>query len=233
MQVIKSHVTNFKDNEEEYKFLSNFKKGQNKDIYKYFFNKEPYYFVPEVVTQINSIERDTYKYESVNQANIVFYVYLDDNTENNRNNIRTAIRILRELFPENLNIGSNKIPRFNFRINDILCVAFGDGDNKEILDNDEFRKPTDYNENICTYANSEIDPEQKCNEINDITLQISNNKLCKYEKDSCNLNNIYSYNKLLFNNSNKYSKYFLLDECSERKISSTKDLYEYIGVDVL
>ena len=51
MKIIKNHVTNFKDNEEEYKFLSNFKKGQNKDLYKYFFNKELYYFVPEVVTK--------------------------------------------------------------------------------------------------------------------------------------------------------------------------------------
>jgi hypothetical protein len=57
MKIIKNHVTNFKDNEEEYKFLSNFKKGQNKDLYKYFFNKELYYFVPEVVTKRSSIVR--------------------------------------------------------------------------------------------------------------------------------------------------------------------------------
>ena len=44
IKIIKNHVTNFKDNKEEYNFLSNFKKGQNKDLYKYFFNKEPYYF---------------------------------------------------------------------------------------------------------------------------------------------------------------------------------------------
>ena len=80
MKIIKNHVTNFKDNEEEYKFLSNFEKGQNKDIYKYFFNKESYFFVPEVVTQRNSIEPDTYKYEykfyldHVNLDNILEYV---------------------------------------------------------------------------------------------------------------------------------------------------------------
>ena len=32
IKIIKNHVTNFKDNEEEYKFLRNFKKGQNKDL---------------------------------------------------------------------------------------------------------------------------------------------------------------------------------------------------------
>ena len=80
MKIIKNHVTNFKDNEEEYKFLSNFKKGQNKDLYKYFFNKEPYYFVPEVVTRISSIEPDIYRYEykfyldHVNLDNILEYV---------------------------------------------------------------------------------------------------------------------------------------------------------------
>ena len=80
MQVIRSHVTNFKDNEEEYKFLSNFKKGQNKDLYKYFFNKELYYFVPEVVTKRSSIGPDTYKYEykfyldHINLNNILEYV---------------------------------------------------------------------------------------------------------------------------------------------------------------
>ena len=33
MEIIKNHVTNFKNNDEEYNFLSNFKEGQNKDIY--------------------------------------------------------------------------------------------------------------------------------------------------------------------------------------------------------
>ena len=44
MEIIKNHVTNFKNNDEEYNFLSNFKEGKNKDIYKFFFNKEPHYF---------------------------------------------------------------------------------------------------------------------------------------------------------------------------------------------
>ncbi len=43
MKFIKNHVINFKDNDEEYKFLGNFKEGKNKDIYKFFFNKEPHY----------------------------------------------------------------------------------------------------------------------------------------------------------------------------------------------
>jgi hypothetical protein len=80
IKIIKNHVTNFKDNEEEYNFLRNFKKGQNKDLYKYFFDKEPYYFVPKVVTQRSSIEPDTYKYEyefylgHINLENILQYV---------------------------------------------------------------------------------------------------------------------------------------------------------------
>jgi hypothetical protein len=59
IQVIKSHVTNYNDSKEEYNFLRHFRQGKNKDLYKYFFNKEPHYFVPEVVTQRSSIEPDT------------------------------------------------------------------------------------------------------------------------------------------------------------------------------
>ena len=36
IKIIKNHVTIFKDNEEEYNFLRNFKKGQNKDLYNTF-----------------------------------------------------------------------------------------------------------------------------------------------------------------------------------------------------
>jgi hypothetical protein len=39
IKVIKNHVTNFQNNDEEYNFLSNFKEGKNKDIYKFFFIK--------------------------------------------------------------------------------------------------------------------------------------------------------------------------------------------------
>lgn len=180
-----------------------------------------------------SFNDNTYKYENVNQANIVLYVYIENNTENNRNNIRSAIKILTELFPKYLNIGSNKTPRFNFRINDTICFAFGDGDSKEIVNNTDFKKPTDYNKDVCVNANLDmyIEPEQLCNEINDATLQISNNRLCDYDEQKlCHLNNIYSYNKLLFSDTNRYSKYFLLNENPERKIYSTKDLYEYVDV---
>ncbi len=32
MEIIKNHVTNFQNNDEEYNFLSNFKEGKSKDI---------------------------------------------------------------------------------------------------------------------------------------------------------------------------------------------------------
>ena len=44
IKLIKNHVTNFKNKDEEFNFLSNFKEGKNKDIYKFFFNKEPHFF---------------------------------------------------------------------------------------------------------------------------------------------------------------------------------------------
>ncbi len=39
IKIIKNHVTSFKNKDEEYNFLSNFKGGKNNDIYKFFFNK--------------------------------------------------------------------------------------------------------------------------------------------------------------------------------------------------
>ena len=44
MKIIKSHVTTFKDDKDQFNFLRHFQKKQNQDIYKYFYNKQPNYF---------------------------------------------------------------------------------------------------------------------------------------------------------------------------------------------
>ena len=41
MKIIKNHVTTFKDEKEQFNFLSHFQKKQNQDIYKFFYEKEP------------------------------------------------------------------------------------------------------------------------------------------------------------------------------------------------
>ena len=47
MKIIKSHVTTFKDDKDQFNFLRYFQKKQNQDIYKYFYNKKPNYFKTE------------------------------------------------------------------------------------------------------------------------------------------------------------------------------------------
>jgi hypothetical protein len=82
IKIIKNHVTNFKDNEEEYKFLSNFKEGKNKDIYKFFFKKEPHYFKSSLyeyeMLRAENPHIKNYKYEfqlnHINLNNILEYV---------------------------------------------------------------------------------------------------------------------------------------------------------------
>ena len=82
MDIIKNHVTNFKNNDEEFHFLSNFKEGKNKDIYKFFFNKEPHYFKSSLyeyeMLGAENPHIKNYKYEfqinDVNLDNILQYV---------------------------------------------------------------------------------------------------------------------------------------------------------------
>ena len=39
MKIIKSHVTTFKDEKDQFNFLRHFQKKQNQDIYKFFYEK--------------------------------------------------------------------------------------------------------------------------------------------------------------------------------------------------
>ena len=82
IKIIKNHVTSFKNKDEEYKFLSNFKEGKNKDMYKFFFNKEPHFFKSslyeyEMLGAENPYIKN-YKYEfqlnHINLDNILQYV---------------------------------------------------------------------------------------------------------------------------------------------------------------
>jgi len=154
IQVIKNHVTNFKDNEEEYKFLSNFKEGKNKDIYKFFFNKELYYFVPEVVTKRSSIEPDTYKYEynfyldHVNLDNILEYVNKKYKKDYNKCKI---IHKFRDGI-QNKGIGNKRYISIGYHeiiINKNNKLQFDYG-------YEEFSKEYNIPENLKTYLNNNV-----------------------------------------------------------------------------
>ena len=95
MEIIKNHVTNFKNNDEEYNFLSNFKEGKNKDIYKFFYRKEPHYFKSSLyeyeMLGAENPHIKNYKYEfQLNQINL-------DNILQYVNNKKKKIMILLQL----------------------------------------------------------------------------------------------------------------------------------------
>ena len=82
LEIVKGHVTNFKDNKDEYNFLGNFRKGENKDLYKFFFNKDLYFFTSEKVLKYIDTIGNNNRYEDeyvfyitdINLKNILEYI---------------------------------------------------------------------------------------------------------------------------------------------------------------
>lgn len=78
LNIIKGHVTTFSNDKEQFRFLSKFEKEKNKDIYKFFFNKEPNYFITdyskfEFFTDVGTETSEKYKYK--------FYFKLKDSDD--------------------------------------------------------------------------------------------------------------------------------------------------------
>ena len=200
-----------------------------KDIIDQYPNSELINLVYPNYTIKDSDNRENYELETINEANIIFYIkLLPNNSQNNKKYIRQITKILMELFPDSLNIGSNLYPRFNFKINNSIYIAFGDGNEKEDeIISDKFTQPLDYNEERCLKAND----KKKCDNINNNIIKISNHKLCKYDEISnqCNINNILSINKLLINTDYKY---FFLNNEDEiiSYLKTTDDVYEYLDI---
>lgn len=157
----------------------------------------------------SDIDDNGIKYEEEQPVNIVFYpIYFDFDEENNgvQENVKNIINILKELFPDELNISSNLFPRFNFRINNSIYFALGDS-GKKFANPTNFSPPTDYNPANCVENN-----EKRCNLLNNKTKRISNHELCVFADGKCNENNVNQY-KLL----------------SIYKNKSTRDIYKMVG----
>jgi hypothetical protein len=137
--------------------------------------------------------------EEAQMPNIVFYPleYTHFPKTYIQENVKNIINILKELFPEHLNLSSNLFPRFNFRISDCIYFAVGGSDDK--FDNPcNYIAPSDYIEkrNNCNIMNKD-----KCMLTNLKTKTLSNHELCIYndEKNECEINNIKNYNLLNLN----------------------------------
>lgn len=138
--------------------------------------------------------RNNYYVEEEQPANFVFYPIKDETFDSTgiQTNVRDIINILKELFPDNLNITSNLFHRFNFRINDCIYFAIGDSYDKFNYPL-KFVAPRNYN---IIRENANLYNEETCEYYNTMTKIISNHKLLKYENRKCSPLNVKQF-KLL------------------------------------
>jgi hypothetical protein len=118
------------------------------------------------------------------------------------------VKVLLELFPDSLNISSNKYSKFTFKINNNLFLCIGSGDKKQ-QETADYTIPVEYKDIIekChSYSHNQ------CNKTNALSMKLSNIKLLKFENNKCVLNDVRSYNFLVKNevlkNSIKYIYYY-------------------------
>ena len=165
-------------------------------------------------------EGNVYKKEQIFDPDFVIYPRTTNNSEQNRSNVREIIKILLELFPDNLNIASKKYPRFNFKINDCVYVGFGEGfDKAEKIGLDEtFTEPLEYKAIECN-----ADEENECMGYNKMSKLVSATQLCTYDDDKkCTMNPIMSKHKLVF----KETPIELLVE--GKQLNSVENIYDYL-----
>lgn len=139
---------------------------------------------------------ETFKTEEEQPPNFVFYpleyklIHKDDVHIHAKN----IIDILKELFPDELNVTSGLFPRSNFRINDSIYFAVGDFLEKNKKP-EKYTAPFDYNTNDCLNQD-----EIKCNSTINHSKNISNHELCYYENNTCMPNNVNQYKSLIYTN---------------------------------
>ena len=127
--------------------------------------------------------------EILYDANIVFYLY-------DLKRAKILIKILKDMFPDDLKISSNKIPRFNIRITDTIYLGIGEGSHKEnsIINNTpntDYYTFDEYKEILsnCKSQKTQVD----CEKLNFLSNKISDHNLCIFEDTKCNINELKSY----------------------------------------
>jgi hypothetical protein len=227
LNILLQNHENFKDILYQYKFLINFPAFRITEQYN---NR----------TRCCMKEKDGMLLEEVGNMNFVFYPRIFNN-RTIQDNVRRIINLLKLLFPDNLeiesniyNIGSNIYPRFNFKINNSIYFAMGDGIEK-IEDPHMYGPPFDYI-NKCNIPSNDLEntlenniiKKTECDDINKITKTLSNHELCRFNIDNnkCELRNNINHYKLLLKKS--FSKIYDARNQSKQNIT-VEDIYTYIG----
>ena len=138
-----------------------------------------------------------YRREHIQSPTVVLYLNPDID-------IKKLIHFLVEIFPnsDHLNgkmIAIPKIPRFNIRINDIVCFSV-DGHNQDKNKNlegfiDE-NIPTEYKEIIDLAQNYNLSRDQ-CNLLNNYSQHLTGHHLLDFLDGRCIVNNILSYKGII------------------------------------
>lgn len=110
--------------------------------------------------------------EKYKSPNICFYQYQDIDPEITKIQFQKLIKILLELFPNDLHISSKIYSQFSIRINNNIYLGIGDG-NEKIDKSDEYTIPIEYQKMIDSCKNN----KSKCDEYNKIITKLSNHKL--------------------------------------------------------
>ena len=150
-----------------------------------------------------------YKFEKIYNPNITFYQYADSSKDITKLCFQKLVKVLLELFPDSLNISSNKYSKFTFKINNNLFLCIGSGAKKQ-QETVDYTIPIEYKDIIekChSYSHNQ------CNKANVLSMKLSNIKLLKFENNKCVLNNVRSYNFLVKNEVLKNSIKYIYDYC--------------------
>lgn len=160
---------------------------------------------------IDNIEKYTYldkqyRREYLEPPNVVLYLNRDID-------IKKLIDFLVELFPNSSHLNGkmitipDKIPRFNIRINDVVCFSI-DGHNQDKNKNlDGFideNIPSEYKEIIELSKNYNLSKDQ-CILLNNYSKYLSGHHLLDFVDGQCIVNNILSYKGIIGNKGSFYN----------------------------
>jgi len=129
--------------------------------------------------------------------NIVFYQYEDSDSEITKLCFQKLVKVLLELFPDNLNISSKIYSKFSFRLNDNIYLQVGDANDK-INNSNEYTIPIEYKEIIKSCSKNKIK----------LVKKLSNHILCKFVNNKWVPNDLNSINYLVKKNNNSINKIF-------------------------
>ena len=213
----------------QFKFINKF--CQYNGILETFFSDYPYLYEPDKkynpkdnTWEFRNNPNIKYKFEDIYEPNIVIYIKKEDDYTLLKNNVQNIIRNLVELFPDSLNIGSEKFPRFNYKVNNTIYFAIGDSKEKmSYTYKKNYTKPLDLHECKCREKNIE-----ECRNFNLKIKNIIDKEPCRIHGDKCMENNIYSLDLMTYINPIPHL-YKTTSNDEINNFNTLEEIYNFLG----